>query len=62
MTRVYYKFAIAAVIGSWIIITTFVRGVDVNHLKIIVFDLQRPATFDAVLKVCFNELNIYGFF
>ncbi len=42
MTSVYYKYAIAAIIG-----TIFVVKIHLCE----VFDVSRPATFDTVLKV-----------
>jgi formate-dependent nitrite reductase membrane component NrfD len=42
MTRVYYKYAIAAIIGM---LNPFVSD------QILVYDLTRPATFDAVVRV-----------
>jgi hypothetical protein len=50
MTRVYYKYAIAAIIGK-----QFNRSVrdrrDLTLFALSVFDVSRPATFEAVLKV-----------
>lgn len=52
MTRVYYKYAIAAIIG---IIYTPVIDLPFSAyqqpIPLPVFDLSRPATFEAVAKV-----------
>jgi GTPase SAR1 family protein len=69
MTRVYYKYAIAAIIGAslFLIVLLFQIQVRYRHrpdtidLRIVssllqilsgtVFDVSRPATFEAVTKV-----------
>lgn len=49
MTSVYYKYAIAAVIGM--LFKNQHSYLFKLILFLLVFDLSRPATFDAVLKV-----------
>lgn len=55
MTRVYYKYAIAAIIGTCLTKPILVGGEQpvTDPLSRIVFDLSRPATFEAVAKVRF---------
>lgn len=48
MTSVYYKYAIAAIIGKNFYSNDWNESCE---LLFSVFDLSRPATFDAVTKV-----------
>lgn len=57
MTRVYYKYAIAAIIGNSTLLRVVFKVIYADLFRL-VFDLSRPATFEAVAKVLLFDLCV----